>query len=313
VSDGRVWIVGGSANATNRDLISRWTSRGVDVRTIAPDAASDRVRANDIAIGRIDVRRSLDGVEPGLLGLHELVHRGVHVLNRPGPILAAHDKLRTARALAARALPHPRTTHLVPGGQIALEPPFVVKPRFGSWGIDVYRCLTDEDVAEVIEVLSGREWFRRGGAVVQEYVPTAGHDLRLLVAGGHVVGASRRVAEPGEWRTNVYLGATKLPADLTPEARALAVAAVDALGGDLFGVDLLPLPDNRYVVIEVNAAVDFDSRYSLVRRDVHADVAFALDLFRLARTSDGMFARRALNTSRAVRTPATQLGGRRIR
>ena len=188
-----------------------------------------------------------------------------------------------------------------------LEPPFVVKPRFGSWGIDVYRCLTDDDVAPVLEVLSGREWFRRGGAIVQEYVPAAGRDLRVLVAGGQVVGATRRVAEPGEWRTNVYLGATKLPAELSPEARALAVAAVDALGGDLFGVDLLPLPGNRYVVIEVNAAVDFDHRYALGERDVHVDIAFALDLFRLARTSDGIFARRALNTSRAVRTPVTRI------
>ena len=313
MSDGRVWIVGGGANPTNRDLISRWTAGGVDVRLITPDAALGRVRPDDIAIGRIDVRGSLDGVEPGLLALHELVRRGVHVLNRPGPILAAHDKLRTARALAARRLPHPRTAHLVPGGPVTLEPPLVVKPRFGSWGIDVYRCLTDEDVVEVLELLSGRDWFRRGGAVVQEYVPTEGHDLRVLVAGGHVVGATRRVAAPGEWRTNVYLGATKLPAELSPEASALAVAAVDALGGDLFGVDLLPLPDNRYVVIEVNAAVDFDSRYSLGSGDVHADVAFALDVFRLARTSDGIFARRALNTSRAVRTPVTQLERRRIR
>ncbi len=307
MSTSRVWIVGSGANATNRDLIARWTSRGMDVRTIAPDAALGRVRPNDIAIGRVDVRPSLDGVEPGLLALHELARRGVHVLNRPGPILAAHDKLRTARALAARGLPHPRTAHLVAGGKITLEPPFVVKPRFGSWGIDVYRCLTDDDVAPVLDVLAGRDWFRRGGAIVQEYVPTAGHDLRVLVAGGHVVGASRRVAEPGEWRTNVYLGATKLPADLTPEARALAVAAVAALGGDLFGVDLLPLSDNRYVVIEVNAAVDFDHRYSLGERDVHTDVAFALDLFRLGRTSDGTFARRAQSTSRAVRAPVTPI------
>jgi [lysine-biosynthesis-protein LysW]---L-2-aminoadipate ligase len=313
VNERRVWIVGGDANATNRDLISRWTSRGMDVRSIAPDAVPGRVGPNDIAIGRIDVRSSLDGVEPGLLALHELVRRGVHVLNRPGPILAAHDKLRTARALAARRTPHPRTAHLAPGGPVTLEPPLVVKPRFGSWGLDVYRCLTDDNVADVLEVISGREWFRRGGAVVQEYVPNAGHDLRVLVAGGQVVGASRRVAEPGEWRTNVYLGATKLPADLTPEARALAVAAVDALGGDLFGVDLLPLPDNRYVVIEVNAAVDFDHRYSLGERDVHADVAFALDLFQLAPTSDEMVARLAQNVSRAMRAPVTQLGERSTR
>jgi hypothetical protein len=53
---------------------------------------------------------------------------------------------------------------------------------------------------------------------------------------------------------------------------------VRALGLDLAGVDLLPLPTGRYVVIELNGAVDFDRDYSLAGRDVFADVARALDL-----------------------------------
>lgn len=299
----RVWIVGRSANETNRELASQWSSCGVDVRMIDPDDASGRLGPDDVAVGRIDVRRSVDGIEPGLLALHDLMRRGVRVVNRPAAILAAHDKLRTARALSARGLPQPRTAHLIPGGPVTLRPPLVMKPRFGSWGTDVYRCFDDIEVADVLEILSRRDWFRRGGAIVQEFVPNGGHDLRVLVAGGQVVGAKRRVAQPGEWRTNVYLGAAELRADPSPEASALATAAVDAVGGDLFGVDLLPLPGNRFVVTEVNAAVDFDDLYSLGRRGVHLDVALALDLPGL----------RALDTWRATRVPAGQLEGQRQR
>src|SRR5262249_51904979 len=136
--DPTVWIVGHSANKTNRELAAQWRSGGVDVRMIDPDDAPDRLGSDDVAIGRIDGRRSVDGIEPGLLALHELVRRGVHVVNRPAAILAAHDKLRTARALSARGLPQPRTAHLTPGGPVAIRPPLVVKPRFGSWGTDVY-------------------------------------------------------------------------------------------------------------------------------------------------------------------------------
>jgi RimK family alpha-L-glutamate ligase len=278
----RVWIIGRGENETNCDLAEEWGAHGVTVRMIRPDEAPSLLAEGDVAISRIDVRRSVDGVEPGLLALLDLSRRGVRVVNRPSAILAAHDKLRTARALAARGLPHPRTAHLVPGEPVPLAPPFVVKPRFGSWGTDIFRCLTGQDVERVLEVLSSRLWFQRQGAVVQEFLPNAGQDLRMLVASRRVVGADQRVAREGEWRTNVSLGAAELPAHPSPEAEALAVAAVDALGGDLFGVDLLPVPANGLFVLEVNAAVEFDHMYSLGRRDVYVDVAVALDLLRLA-------------------------------
>lgn len=61
-------------------------------------------------------------------------------------------------------------------------------------------------------------------------------------------------------------------------AVALAVRAVAAIGMDLAGVDLLPLPDGSHVVLELNGAVDFDSRYSLRGGDAYLDAAAALGL-----------------------------------
>jgi glutathione synthase/RimK-type ligase-like ATP-grasp enzyme len=61
-----------------------------------------------------------------------------------------------------------------------------------------------------------------------------------------------------------------------PIACELAVAAAAAIGGDLVGVDLLPLGPGRYVVLEINAAVDFTSEYS-VDRDVFEGVTTALE------------------------------------
>jgi glutathione synthase/RimK-type ligase-like ATP-grasp enzyme len=60
-----------------------------------------------------------------------------------------------------------------------------------------------------------------------------------------------------------------------PIACELAVAAAAAIGGDLVGVDLLPLGPRRYVVLEINAAVDFTSDYS-VGEDVFDGVVSAL-------------------------------------
>jgi glutathione synthase/RimK-type ligase-like ATP-grasp enzyme len=59
----------------------------------------------------------------------------------------------------------------------------------------------------------------------------------------------------------------------TQRACALATEAAAALAGDVVGVDLLPLANGDYVVLEVNGAVDFTTESSLVGRDVFDEVA----------------------------------------
>jgi glutathione synthase/RimK-type ligase-like ATP-grasp enzyme len=90
-----------------------------------------------------------------------------------------------------------------------------------------------------------------------------GHDLRILVAAGQVVGAIKRVAAPGEWRTNIALGGTRMPVVPPPAACELAIAATAAIGADLVAVDLLPTGPGRFCVIELNGAADFGPEYSL--------------------------------------------------
>jgi glutathione synthase/RimK-type ligase-like ATP-grasp enzyme len=88
----------------------------------------------------------------------------------------------------------------------------VLKPRFGSWGKDLMLCRTVDELDRCLAVQRERPWFHRHGVLIQELIPPAGHDLRITVAGSHVVGATRRDAAPGEWRTNVTLGGRAEPA-----------------------------------------------------------------------------------------------------
>jgi glutathione synthase/RimK-type ligase-like ATP-grasp enzyme len=125
-------------------------------------------------------------------------------------------------------------------------------------------------------VLPEKPWFRTQGAIVQDLIPPRGWDLRLIVAAGKVIGAVSRVAAPGEWRTNVALGAVRAPVLEPPvEACALAIAAAEAVDGQLVGVDLLPTPHGGYVVLELNGACDFTDDYSR-EDDVFASAVLAL-------------------------------------
>jgi glutathione synthase/RimK-type ligase-like ATP-grasp enzyme len=90
------------------------------------------------------------------------------------------------------------------------------------------------------------------------------------------VGAAKRIARPGEWRTNVALGARAVPTMPPPVASQLALAAAAESGLDLVGVDLLPTGPGGFCVIELNGAVDFRPVYSFPERDVHSDTMAAL-------------------------------------
>jgi RimK family alpha-L-glutamate ligase len=273
----RVAVVG-RAQETNRQLAAAWRSLGLDAYLLAPEEALALLEPGDVAIGRLDVLPSLDGIEPGLEALGALRVRGIRLLNTPEALVSAHDKLATEAALARAGLPRPSTRRIGPVATEAdLEPPLVLKPQFGSWGRDVFRCADRAELARTLVEIRSRQWFKRHGAVAQELLPTPGYDLRVVVAGSRVIGAAERVARLGEWRTNVSLGGTLRATVPSPDACELAIAVAESLGGDLVGIDLIPL-EPGFSVIEANGAVQFDGRYSLTGSDVYLAAAEALAL-----------------------------------
>jgi RimK family alpha-L-glutamate ligase len=273
----RFLIAAEERTPTNELIVEALRRHEVDAHTLRARDLLGRAEADDTVLGRIDVLATLDGVQGCVWDLRRVERRVKSVLNDTATLIAAHDKLVTALRLGRAGVAHPRTGHVDGGACLpVLDLPVVVKPRFGSWGHDVFLCETRRSLERCLRRLSRRTWFRRQGALVQELVPPRGYDLRLIVARGEVVGAIERVAAEGEWRTNIALGGTRRPVDeVPPEAQAMSLAAARAIGADLVGVDLLPYQDG-YVVLELNGAVDFTPEYSLPGRNVFDRVAEAL-------------------------------------
>lgn len=277
----RIAVVAQGSTFANEALV-RAGCAGADWRLLTPAEALAELRPGDCAIGRLDVLPTLDGIDEGLWVLGALEARGVTVLNGVPVLLAAHDKLLTARLLVKAGLPHPRT-RLVSGDRprSTLPAPVVVKPRFGSWGLGVERCDDEAALARRLAALPREPWYRAHGALVQELVPTLGYDLRIVVAYDRVIGAIGRVAAPGEWRTNVALGAERHAVSPSPQACALALAAARAAGAALVGVDLLPDGRGGWTVAELNGAVELTAEYAL-RPGLDPFVAAAFRLGRAA-------------------------------
>src|SRR3954464_4066843 len=124
----QIAIVAGRANETNEELAEAWRHLGLDARVLSPSRCLNELGPGDRAVGRLDVRRSLDGVEAGMIRLTDLRRRGVSLLNTPYALLRAHDKLLTARRLSAAGVAHPTTEHVLPNDRVTdIEPPVVVK------------------------------------------------------------------------------------------------------------------------------------------------------------------------------------------
>ena len=260
----RIALVAHHESETNLRLVEA-APLGVQAEIVRPSRIRGWLGPGDAALARIDVLRSLDGMETGSWEVGLIENEGIRVLNPLSALMATHDKLQTARLLEAAGLPHPRTIHFEGSGDVGtIELPVVLEASVRVLGQRrACSARRRRQLTEALAVISERPWFRTHGVLMQELIPPLGHDLRIVISAGQVVGAVRRQAAEGEWRTNVALGAERQHADPPRAAIELALAAAAAVGADLVGVDLLPIVGDGWAVIELNGAVEFNDEYSL--------------------------------------------------
>lgn len=217
----RLGIVAHRATSTNLALAAE-AQPGVEAIVLPPLAALHLLRPGDVALGRLDVRESVDGVEDGLWHLERLACAGVTVFNSSPTLRLGHDKRLTATVLTGAGLPHPRTVSVRDGRYDPPLPfPFVLKPRFGSWGTDVVLCDDEEAWLRAVSSLSTRAWYSRCGALAQELVPPLGGDL---------VGVDLLPTGPGTYVVLEVNGAVDFTGDYAPGGNVFA-AAVGTLVG----------------------------------------------------------------------------------
>ncbi len=185
--------------------------------------------------------------------LHEASARGGRVLNPPRAVEVCVDKYLTTARLVRAGIPTPETAvcQKSDDAMVAfarLGGDAVLKPLFGAEGRGMCRITDAETAWRTFRVLE------QTGQVIylQRFVRHPGWDLRAFVLGGRVLASMKRTAS-NDWRTNVAQGGTAERVALTREEERLALAAAEAVGCPVAGVDLLPGPGGERFVIEVNA------------------------------------------------------------
>ena len=171
-------------------------------------------------------------------------------------LMRSRDKLRSLQILARAGLGVPKSVFTnysrdvnevikAVGGV-----PLVVKLLEGTQGLGVVLAENRNAAASVIEAFNGL----KARIIVQEFIAEAhGSDLRVLVVDGKVIGAMKRKAINGEFRSNLHRGGTAELVTLSPEEEETAVKAAAAMGLGIAGVDLLQ-SDRGPLIIEVNSS-----------------------------------------------------------
>lgn len=182
--------------------------------------------------------------------LHALEELGVFVVNSPSSVERASDKYYASFLLRQAGIPTPKTvvTEDFDEAMKAFREmgDVVVKPLFSARGKGAVR-VSDEDIAyRVFRALALNNMV----FYIQEFIPHGGRDIRAFVIGGRVVASIYRVADG--WKTNISQGGRAVACKLSPELEEVSVKAVEVIGCEYAGVDIVEGKDGAYV-LEVNS------------------------------------------------------------
>lgn len=232
----------------------RMSFRGVEVRGLS--AAIPRIGASITAYG--------------LAVVNQLDMMGVPVVNNSVPIARSRDKLRALQLLSKFGVDIPRTVMARDRSNVAklVEEvgglPAIIKLLRGTQGVGVMIASTMAEVQSILDTF----WNLGQEIVLQEFIQESrGRDVRALVVGGRVVGAMRRTAKGGEFRSNLHRGGEGTPLILPQAYVDAAVRAAHIIGLEVAGVDMLESRSGPKIM-EVNSSPGFEGLEKATGTDI---------------------------------------------
>ena len=281
----RILILSRNASlySTSRLVLSA-RARGHDVRVIDPlqfqivvSRGKPSMLVGGAAVPRYDIvipRIGASITNYGLAVVRQFDLMGIPVLNGAVSIARSRDKLRALQLLTRKKIDVPTTicARSPAAVDVALELvggcPAIVKLQQGTQGIGTMIAETSQAVHSLLETL----WAMGQDIVLQEYIrESKGRDVRAIVVGGRVIAAMRRVAKPGEFRSNLHRGGKGKPLRLPRAYRSVAIRAARVMGLEVAGVDMLESRTGPKI-LEINSSPGLEG----IERASSVDVAGAI-------------------------------------
>jgi ribosomal protein S6--L-glutamate ligase len=185
-------------------------------------------------------------------------------------LVRSRDKLRSLQILARAGLGMPKTAFTNYSRDVSEVikqvggAPVVIKLLEGTQGVGVVLAESKKAAESILEAFNGLQ----ARVIVQEFIKEAGGaDIRAFVVDGVVVGAMKRQAKEGEFRSNLHRGGTAEIIELSEEEENAALKAARVLGLGIAGVDLLQ-SDRGPLIMEVNSSPGLEGIEGATEKDI---------------------------------------------
>lgn len=181
---------------------------------------------------------------------------GVPVLNTSNGILDSRDKYRSLQILSHHQILVPKTYFsydLYYAERVvrnSLGYPFVLKVIEGTQGQGVHLVQNEETASR----LFNEHVTKNKRVLLQEFISEfQGKDIRVIVVGKKIVTAMMRIAQEGDFRSNIHRGGRGVEVFLSEREKEIAIKSCSILGLGMAGVDILR-SEKGPMIIEVNSS-----------------------------------------------------------
>jgi len=217
----------------------------------------------------------------GLYSCAILETKGYKVINNFECLTTSGNKLLTTLKLIEKKIPTPETCIAFKDRSAinAIEGntgyPAIIKPIIGSWGrliakLEDYNSATANlECREIMGNIYQKIYY------LQEYIPNPNSknptDIRVFVIGDKCVAAMARFSPEKDFRSNIAVGGTAEPIELSPELEKLSIQSSKAINGEIVGVDLM-IKKGNLNVIEINGTPQFKGIASATKINIASEI-----------------------------------------
>ncbi len=193
-------------------------------------------------------------------------------INNSFSIINSNNKLFMLKKLSEYNFPIPNTIYINKNYNINFiiknnnNFPKIIKTLNNCQGKGIFYVKNIKEYINITKKIFKKE----NNILIQEYIQQKYiHDIRYIVFNKKILAYIKRIAKPGEYRSNIYQGGKAYKTYSTKKEKKIAINATKKLGLIFSGVDIIRNINYKPILIEVNSSPGITSIEKIWNKNIY--------------------------------------------